>query len=538
QIPILIRPPQSNISFSQHLEDNLQTLSTHNSDQDGRIDGFLYVPDLLKNDECYNISKQYIPANVTRQANLPPTDFTLIGIVPWINTQCTLEYLAAARLDPCRALIFYLPDNNTTQPPSADSDVWVLNDDGAWKSKFQYPVYAVPGAIGKGLVHELSLYSGNMTSVPWGHEISELPEIDPRDYVRLYTRILTSNSSTLPSLWVFLVVVLVIAVLTLGTISASMHLIQRSRRKSLQRRVASGEVNLEALGIKRLTVPQQFIDQLPLFIYTSEEQSPPASPEPKKKPTETISGQPGCQGGSSVWTRHTGDGSYMPLNNPTAQIIMVDDSTSNPDSFIVHKFLPYTQPTCAICLDNFEPGTTEIREIPCGHIFHPECIDLFLGSNSSLCPLCKKSALPIGYCPTKVTNAMVRAERNLREIRSTVMVHDEELDAESERTRSRMQNWVKRNLFSQTPPPAAISYTVPLQPQPVFMTNAMPSRFQVQDDATAEVMEAARQELVEQRIRELATTRVPIQDPDVIQERERPHCKLPFMRRRPCLHTC
>jgi hypothetical protein len=118
------------------------------------------------------------------------------------------------------------------------------------------------------------------------------------------------------------------------------------------------------------------------------------------------------------------------------------------------------------------------------------------------------------------------------------MVHDEELDAESERTRSRMQNWVKRNLFSQTPPPAAISYTVPLQPQPVFMTNAMPSRFQVQDDATAEVMEAARQELVEQRIRELATTRVPIQDPDVIQERERPHCKLPFMRRRPCLHTC
>jgi hypothetical protein len=78
QIPILIRPPQSNISFSQHLEDNLQTLSTHNSDQDGRIDGFLYVPDLLKNDECYNISKQYIPANVTRQANLPPTVCTLL----------------------------------------------------------------------------------------------------------------------------------------------------------------------------------------------------------------------------------------------------------------------------------------------------------------------------------------------------------------------------------------------------------------------------------------------------------------------------
>jgi Ring finger domain len=368
-----------------------------------------------------------------------------------------------------------------------------------------------------------------MTNVPWGHEISELPEVDPRDYVRLYTRILTSNSATLPSFWVFLVVVLVIAVLTLGTISASMHLLQRSRRKKLQRRVASGEVNLEALGIKRLTVPQQFIEQLPLFIYTSEEQSPPASPEPKKKFIETIIEQQGFQERSSMLVWPTSDSSYMPLDNLTSQIIMADDSTSNPDSVIVHKFLPYTQPTCAICLDNFEPGITEIREIPCGHIFHPECIDLFLGNNSSLCPLCKKSAFPIGYCPTKVTNAMVRAERNLRKIRSTVMVHDELQDVESGRARSRMQNWAKRNLFSQTPSPAAISYTVPLQPQPVFMTNAMPPRSWAQDDATAEELDAARQEMVEQRIRELAASRVPIQDPDVIQEREQPQCKLSFM---------
>jgi hypothetical protein len=390
------------------------------------------------------------------QALLTPKfqDFTLIGIVPWINTECTMEYLAAARLDPCRALIFYLPDDNTTQPPS-NSDVWNLNDNGTWKSKFEYPVYTVPGSIGKGLVHQLSLYSGNMTNVPYGHEISELPQIDPRDYVRLYTRLITSNSSTLPSFWVFMVVVLVIAVITLGSISASMHLIQRARRRSLQRRIASGEVNLEALGIKRLTVPQQFIDELPLFIYTSEEQSPPASPQPKKKPTETIAEQPGFQEGSSVWVHHPNERSYMPADNQTSQI-MVDDSTSNPDSVLIHKFLPYSQPTCAICLDNFEPGITEIREIPCGHIFHPECIDLFLGSNSSLCPLCKKSALPIGYCPTRVTNAMVRAERNLRKIRSTIVVHDEEQGSETGHTKSRVQNWrsiVKRNVFTPSPPP-------------------------------------------------------------------------------------
>jgi hypothetical protein len=439
--------------------------------------------------------------------------------------------MSAARLDPCRALIVYLPDNNTTQPPPSTSEVWDLNDRGAWKTNFEHPVYAIPGSVGNRLMHELGLYSGNMTNVPFGHDISELPNTDPRDYVRLYTHLTTTNSSTLPSFWVFLVVVLVIAILTLGTISASMHLIQRARRKSLQRRVASGEVNLEALGIKHLTVPQQFLEQLPLFIYTSEELSPPASPEQQKKPTESITELPGFQGGSSavpIWTHHTNDRLDVSMDNTTSQIVMVDDSTSNPDSFLIHKFLPYAQPTCAICLDNFEPGVTEIRELPCGHIFHPECIDIFLGNNSSLCPLCKKTALPVGYCPTRVTNAMVRAERNLRKIRSTITVDDEEQQgAQAERARSRIHNWrsiVKRNIFSRSPPSAAVSYTVPLQPQPVFMTNAMPPRSRAQDDIT-EDMEAARLELVEQRIRDLAASRVPIRDPDVIQERERPQWK-------------
>jgi hypothetical protein len=381
-------------------------------------------------------------------------------------------------------------------------------------------------------MHELSLYSGNMTNVPYGHQISELPYVDPRDYVRLYTKLVTSNSSTLPRFWVFLVVVLVIAVLMLGTISASMHLIQRARRKSLERRVASGEVNLEALGIKRLTVPEEFIQRLPLFIYTSEELSPPASPQHKKNYRDIE--QPNSQEGSSAFPKRvhqTNNGVSISMDTTTSQVFVIDDSTSNPDSVLVHKFLPYSQPTCAICLDDFESGITEIRELPCGHIFHPECIDSFLANNSSLCPLCKKSALPIGFCPIRVTNAMVRRERGIRRLRTTVMINDEEAEAQTSGTRRRIQNLrsiVRRKISNSNPPSAAVPYTLPLQPQPVFMTNAVPSRSRVADDETAEDLEAARQEVVEQRIRELAAAQVPIQDPDVIQERERPPCKSTF----------
>ncbi|KAL1854595.1 hypothetical protein Plec18170_004685 [Paecilomyces lecythidis] len=76
--------------------------------------------------------------------------------------------------------------------------------------------------------------------------------------------------------------------------------------------------------------------------------------------------------------------------------------------------LTFSQPTCAICLDDFIPGSSVVRELPCAHIFHPECIDAFLIRNSSLCPMCKKSVLPPDFCPTKVTNLMVRRERLLR----------------------------------------------------------------------------------------------------------------------------
>jgi hypothetical protein len=91
-----------------------------------------------------------------------------------------------------------------------------------------------------------------------------------------------------------------------------------------------------------------------------------------------------------------------------------------------HKGQLYSQPTCAICLDDYTSGETVVRELPCRHIFHPECIDSFLRENSSLCPLCKTTTLPKGYCPALITNAMVRRERMVRRIRERLPAEDTE----------------------------------------------------------------------------------------------------------------
>lgn len=43
---------------------------------------------------------------------------------------------------------------------------------------------------------------------------------------------------------------------------------------------------------------------------------------------------------------------------------------------------------CAVCLDDFEEGM-RLRKLPCGHVFHSNCIARWLIERSAVCPLCK-----------------------------------------------------------------------------------------------------------------------------------------------------
>jgi hypothetical protein len=418
----------STYSFSYVTSFNLRTLSTNGASPGADITGLLYVPDLDKGSNCINASAPYVPTNVTRRTNLPDEDYDLIAIAPWLSPECVQEYFEAARDAPARGFLFFLPGDNTTNtPPEVNDAVWGLGDGGSWKRQNEFPVIAIPGVSAQILLAASAQYSKNMTDVPYGHILTEY--YDSRDYVRLYVDIDTAGSSTsLPSLWVFLLVVLGILLAVIGLTSLAMHWLQRTRRRNLRRRVADGEVDLEALGIKRLTVPQELLDRMPLYTYGSG--APATRSITKDEGTETAESQ---KLGSAESSR---PGS--PLS--TARPIPVRATSFNPN--------PLQQPTCAICLDDFVPASereegTTVRELPCHHIFHPECVDTFLRDNSSLCPLCKKTALPKGYCPRVVTNAMVRRERMMRRIRERVTIEaedDESLDGNTDSSMARLQS--------------------------------------------------------------------------------------------------
>ncbi|RKO88643.1 hypothetical protein BDK51DRAFT_10140, partial [Blyttiomyces helicus] len=59
---------------------------------------------------------------------------------------------------------------------------------------------------------------------------------------------------------------------------------------------------------------------------------------------------------------------------------------SNP-SPAKHQTLP-VDPDCAICMDPFE-DSDRVRRLPCNHIFHVGCIDVWLVKETAACPLCR-----------------------------------------------------------------------------------------------------------------------------------------------------
>ncbi|CAK3946896.1 RING finger membrane [Lecanosticta acicola] len=401
------RITNSSLGYNFLTNFDIRTLSTTGAQSGNDVTGLLYVPNLDSDDPCLNASAPYIPQNATRRSNLPATDYDLIALAPWLNSTCSLSFMTSARQYPTRGFLFYIPDSGTNAPPEPGDPMWDTGDGGKWKQENGWPVYALPGQDGAWLMGNSSLYSGNMTDVPHGHALTEIFG-DSRDYVRLFVDIDTgSGSSSLPSLWVFLLVVLGILLAIIGLTSLSMHWLQRRRRQALRRRVASGEVDLEALGIKRLTVPQELLDCMPLYTYGTGQPVSKAATDATKSEVPTIDEK---------------------LEEDAAK---PDATPCRPTPTLLrsHSYhpTPLSQPTCAICLDDFVPATAEgegttVRELPCHHIFHPECVDVFLRDSSSLCPMCKKAALPKGYCPKVITNAMVRRERMVRQIRERVAV--------------------------------------------------------------------------------------------------------------------
>lgn len=190
------------------------------------------------------------------------------------------------------------------------------------------------------------------------------------------------------------------------------RVILRKRREALQRRIEAGEVDLEYLALNQIKVPREVVDQMPLYVYPSLASRSDTTLVQEDGQESTATGSCDQPQSSPVSYMNT---TIAKIKKPEPAVTkMGSDSTK---SLTSHFRLSHTQTTCAICLDDFVVGQSMIRELPCGHVFDPACIDTFLTENSSLCPLCKKSVLPPGSLNILVTNDMVRQDHAARHSR-------------------------------------------------------------------------------------------------------------------------
>ncbi|KAK3341286.1 hypothetical protein B0T25DRAFT_336859 [Lasiosphaeria hispida] len=460
----------SQIAYSARISQNITVLASKGA---GTSSGLLYVPDLPPDDPCVNQTASAVPESAVRRGDLPPTNYNLIALAPWISSTCSRKYLASARTDPLRGFIFYRPGNSSAEPPSANSPVWDLNGGSRWKTQSSYPVYAVSGLVGHEMMRQLSLYSGNLTEVPFGRNITDLYDPDPDDYVRVWTELTISGPSSAFGIWVYFLIIAAVLLAVVSATSLLMHFIQARRRAWLRHRVIAGEVNLEGMGIKRLTVPVDHIHTFPLYTYHLKPgaTSPPASPRSPTSPRRSRA------------NRRSHDLSGDSITPIPSEHAAMSSEKGHHGLLAISSIASDYQPLCAICLEPYKNRSTVIRELPCGHIFHPDCIDEFLGENSSLCPLCKVSMLPKGHCP-KITNAMVRRERAIRRLRDQVVVEEDapEESTPGERIHS-FGSSIRRHVFNSvdaTPVSPDLTGLQPPQPTPASQQPQQPSQRQAE----------------------------------------------------------
>ncbi|KAL2840251.1 hypothetical protein BJX68DRAFT_271769 [Aspergillus pseudodeflectus] len=393
-------------SFHFVVDGDIQTLSTKNAPKEGPIKGLLYVPSLDGHDECNNTVAQHIPANATRYHDVARFGYHIIGLAPWVTPNCSQWFLETSRRVGTDALVFFLPSSADNKPPPAHDETWLLNGESPWKDENLFPIYAIPGQAGTTLMEQLSHYSGNKTELQERQNATSQGE---RWDVRLFTIInLEKSGRKTPSIWGFLLAILGTLLVLCVILLLLYQLIQRRRREMLQRRLEFSEVDYEQHALQHIRVSREFLAKLPIYTYPTVDDSGPGS-----------SRQSLCEGDKPGQSQDTlvieseRRGIEKEAETDIEENPQTADTSRRP-SYTKHaNRLSHSQPTCAICLEDFVPASSTVRELPCGHIYHPECIDVSLTRNSSLCPLCKKSVLPPDLYPISMPEAVHRDSMRL-----------------------------------------------------------------------------------------------------------------------------
>lgn len=179
--------------------------------------------------------------------------------------------------------------------------------------------------------------------------------------------------------------------------------LRRRQREDIRRQMQARQVDIENLGLTPLNAPRDLVESMPLYVWPGPEASSYATTIEKDVEANVV--ELDANNNSARQSINEGHGDVEEvagIKEPEPAVI--NPTTDHTETVTNLHRARYTQTTCAICLEDFVAGSSRVRELPCGHIFDPGCVDPYLTGSSSRCPLCKKSVLPPGFVQTAVTN--------------------------------------------------------------------------------------------------------------------------------------
>lgn len=435
-------------------DDDSSILAVTRTDSNGfSLWGIPYLP-ALPDDMSYCTQYTKIQGSVPHIEDIP-INSTLIAITPYVNATCANALMSQAIQDEARLLLFI---------DTGYVDKQALED----TNYSPITVLLIPATVGSDVLQSMAQYSTNDTYTVPGTNVNGTIQ-------RIGLQAQADVNSGIPKLWIIVLVILAAILLIIVGISLGLNLLQWYRRRDLRRRIRSGEVDLEQLGIKRLTIPEELVAKLPIRTYTHGEQH---FHNDGVVPATTHANKPRLK-----------KFNILPHSTPDAKV-----ENAPP-------IVGFSQTNCPICLEEFEDNVTQVRQLYCDHIYHQECIDPYLKTRSNRCPLCKQGTLPQGYIPAdlKLTNNTVRRERAIRAEARRSRGHDGTLahgdvnlhtltrDGEGH---SHSTATTTVSSLNQPSPPAVVA----ADPAAPVTPNAVPSRIQVaavlDDEPYAEEQEA------------------------------------------------
>lgn len=96
--------------------------------------------------------------------------------------------------------------------------------------------------------------------------------------------------------------------------------------------------------------------------------------------------------------------------------------------------------SCSICTEDFNEGI-KLRSLPCGHVFHPMCIDPWLLKRSVTCPLW---CVHLDHCrsTTALTHSICPPPHSRLNVASSLLPHNPQAPSRPRRTLSAGGRWI------------------------------------------------------------------------------------------------